>query len=90
MVLEKSTKIQLLSQTALILLFTFMLVTFVIPAINENSSEIKVNSQDIENIKLTIAVIDIEELDEKLDAIDEKLEKIILGMCGEFGGKYCE
>jgi len=90
MVLEKSTKIQLLSQTALIMLFTFMLVTFIIPEINENKSEIKINSQDIGKIRLVIAEIDIEELDDKLDKIDRKLDKIILGLCGEFGGRYCE
>ena len=90
MVFEKSAKIQLLSQTAIISIFVFMLATFVIPGINANSIEINVNAQSIEDIKLNIAEVDIEEIDEKLDAIDIKLNKIVLGMCGEFGGKYCE
>jgi len=87
---EKSAKIQLLSQTAIITIFVFMLATFVIPGINANSVEINQNAQSIENIKLNIAQIGVEEIDEKLDAIDIKLSKIVLGMCGEFGGKYCE
>lgn len=90
MVLEKSTKIQLLSQTAIITIFIFMLATFVIPGINANSVEINQNAQGIEDIKLNIAKIGIEEIDKKLDAINIKLSKIVLGMCGEFGGKYCE
>jgi len=90
MVIERSTKIQLLSQTALITIFIFILVTFVIPEINVNSVEINENAQDIQSIKLNIAQIGIEDIDEKLNAIDIKLNKIILGMCGEFGGKYCE
>lgn len=90
MVIERTTKIQLLSQTALITIFIFMLVAFVIPEIDTNRSEIKINSHDIYNIKLVIAEIDIKELNEKLYTIDIKLDKIILGLCGEFGGKYCE
>ena len=90
MVFEKSAKIQLLSQTAIISIFVFMLATFVIPEINENSNEINQNAKGIEDIKLNIAEIDIEDFDEKLDAIDIKLNKIVLGMCGEFRGKYCD
>lgn len=90
MVIEKATKIQLLSQATIIGMFTFMLVTFIIPETNANNMEIKINSQDIENVKLTIAETDIEKFDEKLDLMNIKLSKIILGMCGEFGGKYCE
>ena len=90
MTFEKSAKIQLLSQTAIISIFVFMLATFVIPGISANSNEINVNAQNIENIKLNIAEFDIEEIDEKLNAIDIKLNKIVLGMCGEFGGKYCD
>ena len=90
MIFEKSIKIQLLSQTVIITIFVFMLSTFVTPAINANSDEINQNVQDIHNIKLNIAEIDIEDIDEKLDAINIKLNKIVLGMCGEFGGKYCD
>jgi len=90
MVIEKATKINVLSQSAVITIFIFMLVTFVIPEINANRDEIKVNSQEMEDVRLVIAEIDIEELDETLDSIDIKLGKIILGLCGEFGGKYCE
>ncbi len=90
MAIEKATKINVLSQTAVITIFIFMLVTFVIPEINANRDEIKVNSQDIGDMRLVITEMDIEELDEKLDTIDLKLDKIILALCGEFGGKYCE
>ncbi len=89
MVFEKSAKMQL-SATVIIGFFTFTLIAFIIPGIDANSTEIKLNSQDIENVKLSIAEIDIEDIDEKLDAIDIKLNKIVLGMCGEFGGKYCD
>lgn len=90
MVFEKSVKIQLLSQTVIFTIFIFMLSTFVTPAINANSNEINQNAQNIEGIKLNIAEMDIGDVDEKLDAIHVKLNKIILGMCGEFGGKYCD
>lgn len=90
MALEKNTKIQLLSHSAIITIFIFMLATFVTPAINANNIEINENAQNIEGIKLNIAEIGIDNVDEKLDAIDIKLNKIILGMCGEFGGKYCD
>lgn len=80
---DKSSKIQLLSQATIIGIFTFMLITFVIPAINANS-------EDIEEIKISVMKMDVAGFDEKLNNIDVKLDKIVLGMCGEFGGKYCE
>ena len=87
---DKSAKIQLLSHGALIAIFIIFLTSSIIPGINANSNEIKINTQKIEEIKLTMAEFNIEELDNKLSTIDTKLGKIILGMCGEFGGKYCE
>lgn len=83
MAIDKSSKIQLLSQATVLGIFTFMLITFVIPGINANSG-------NIDEIKINVLKIDVEEFDEKLDNINEKLDKIVLGMCGEFGGKYCE
>lgn len=88
--MEKSTKIHILSQSAIITIFTFMLISFVIPSINSNSDDIKENSNDINEIKIVMADLDIDEIDGQLEKINSKLDKIVLGMCGEFGGKYCE
>jgi len=87
---DKSSKIQLLSQAALISIFTFILVSFVIPQITANHEDITQNTNDIKNVQVELAKINMEKVDDKLRMIDEKLDKIVLGMCGEFGGKYCE
>jgi len=88
--LDRSSKIQLLSQGTLIAIFTFILVIFVIPGINANSDEIDVNKKEIYELNSQLNKIDIEEIDATLKIIDQKLDKIVLAMCGEFGGKYCE
>ncbi len=89
-VLEKSTRINVLSQASLLGVFTLFLVTFIIPDIESNSQGIERNGNDIQEIKMVIAEIDIEDIDKHLEKINLKLDKIVLGMCGEFGGKYCE
>jgi len=85
---DRSSKIQLLSQAALIGIFTFILTSFVIPAINANSEDIDELEKDVQ--KINIKITDFEDVDKKLNEMDTKLDKIVLGMCGEFGGKHCD